>query len=560
MCFGVVSMSDRLFNYGVVDPLGVLIYSSHTVIDRSISADFIQAAILSRRVGLDAVQRADDYGDHSLVYVPFELLSDAVVPDEVRALAPPPGSVLVACLVPVHQRKDILSAFAAFGLTGLEIRVMIALIQTGALPLAATRVGVTYNTARSCVASVLGRTGHASYASLISFLLILPFQGIVDDIAAAELFSSVYHLSNRQSRIVEGLIAGHERQQIMESVKCSYPLLKKEISNIFDLTCASSQSALIKLAIESRLIAVLITANLDLSGAAELHALQVGSRTLSYRDHGSRSGVPVLFIHSSITTGVVPRRLATLLVASGFRILSLDRPGFGMTDPVPDALPGHHDPFSNAAQDVVSLCKHLGIGKIHVIARGGAQAVTEIHKAAPELLDRVVLVNPDPNLRFDSKSVGPVGAIKTAFSRNPAAVKFFAGAYAAFSNPERVRRGVTLTMGTTGPDAEAMSDPTNMDDYVNAVMSLARGRVSGYINEQVAMATMERHPAQEVTDRWVIMVGDLDFLHDPENTIAYWSGALPKASVTRIPLGGRMLTFSHPQLVVDALMTQTVAA
>jgi hypothetical protein len=326
------------------------------------------------------------------------------------------------------------------------------------------------------------------------------------------------------------------------------------------LTRTSSHGELITLAIESRLIAVLIASNLDFSGAAELKAMQVDGRTLSYRDHGSRSGVPVLFIHSSMTTGVVPRRLATLLVASGFRILSLDRPGFGLTDIWQEAVPGLHDPFANAAQDVVSLCKALEISNVHIIARGGAQAVTEIHKAAPDLLDRVVLINPDPNLRFDSKSVGPVGAIKTAFSRNPAAVKFFAGAYAAFSSPERVRRGVTLTMGTTGPDADAMRDPTNMDDYVNAVMSLARGCVAGYINEQVAMATMDRHPAQEVTDRWVIMVGDLDFLHDPENTIAYWSGALPKASVTRIPLGGRMLTFSHPQLVVDALMTHPATA
>ena len=553
-------MSEKLFNYGVVDPSGSIIYSSDDLIRRAISPDFVSGCMGSRQIALGAFDDRDQLESLSVVYLPIELVNDSGLLAELRALRVPTGSVLVACLVPLAERAEIFTAFEAFGLTGLEARVMVALMLTGTVPLAAQRVGVTYNTARSCVNSILKRTGHYTHAALISLFLSLPLQDQVDDAAATKALSAIYSLSDRQARIVQGLAAGLDRQHIMKQAGCSAPVLKSELVRIYDLTNTANQIELIKLVVEAGLISFLTSPNLDLLRGAELKSLQVAGRTLSYRDYGPPEGVPALFIHSSMTTGVVPSRLAALLIASGFRILSLDRPGFGLTETVPGCVPGRHDPFAIAARDVVSLCQHLEISRIHLMSRGGAQVATAIHSSAPDLLDRVVLVNPDPNLLFDSRSVGPIGAAKVAITRSPAAIKFMARAYAALCKPGRVRSGVTKIMGPDGPDAEAMSDPVNMDDYVNSVLSFRLGRVDEYINEQIAMATMDRPATQDATGSWVVIIGERDFLHDPENTIAYWSDILPEARIIRIPDGGRMLTYSHPHQVAEALMAPPAEA
>ena len=164
---------DKLFDYGVVDPAGCIIHSTDEIIGRAISPDVLAGCMLSRRIAIDAFGGFDQIGSISIVYLPIELVSEPRLLGQLRPFRPPSGSVLVACLVPLPRRAEIFAAFEAFGLTGLESRVMVALMLTGTLPLAAERAGVTYNTARGCVNSVLQRTGHYRQAALVSLFLTL---------------------------------------------------------------------------------------------------------------------------------------------------------------------------------------------------------------------------------------------------------------------------------------------------------------------------------------------------------------------------------------------------
>jgi hypothetical protein len=81
----------------------------------------------------------------------------------------------------------------------------------------------------------------------------------------------------------------------------------------------------------------------------------------------------------------------------------------------------------------------------------------------------------------------------------------------------------------------------------------ATGRVTGYVNEQIAMATATRPPPRSGCDRWTVVIGEHDTLHDPGDVRAYWQGVLPGATFVDAEGAGRLLALSEPQRVARIL-------
>ena len=149
-----------------------------------------------------------------------------------------------------------------------------------------------------------------------------------------------------------------------------------------------------------------------------------------------------------------------------------------MSDPLVGIEPGKHDPFAAAVPDVLAVCRKLRIASLDIVARGGAQHVLALADAAPELLDRVVLVNPDPHTEEQGRRSGPLGAVKEAYFRNPRLVAMMARLIAAHLTPERLARMMERSFANSPPDKEALRDPQVLSDYYRAVRMFAAGRVA----------------------------------------------------------------------------------
>jgi pimeloyl-ACP methyl ester carboxylesterase len=111
-----------------------------------------------------------------------------------------------------------------------------------------------------------------------------------------------------------------------------------------------------------------------------------GGRTLALDDVGDPAGTPVLYLHGTPDARLARHPDDGLATAAGVRLVAVDRPGYGASDPLPaDTGAGPHA----YATDVATLLDALGLDRVAVLAwSGGALAALTV-AAAPSLAGRV---------------------------------------------------------------------------------------------------------------------------------------------------------------------------
>ena len=116
-------------------------------------------------------------------------------------------------------------------------------------------------------------------------------------------------------------------------------------------------------------------------------------RMLGYADYGDPSGDPVFFFHGWPSSRYQGKLLHELAAERGLRLLALDRPGVGLSDP----LPGRG--FASWPDDVAGIADALGIGrfKIYGISGGGPYTLATA-AALPERVTAAAVICGAPPL------------------------------------------------------------------------------------------------------------------------------------------------------------------
>jgi pimeloyl-ACP methyl ester carboxylesterase len=110
-------------------------------------------------------------------------------------------------------------------------------------------------------------------------------------------------------------------------------------------------------------------------------------RVLAADDAGDPGGWPVLYLHGAPDCRLARHPDDGIAARLGIRLVALDRPGYGDSDPLPGADP---DPASWAA-DVAALLDHLGAERCSVAAwSAGAPWAFGLAAALAARVDRVV--------------------------------------------------------------------------------------------------------------------------------------------------------------------------
>lgn len=466
-----------------------------------------------------------------------------------------PDSVVV--LTSLTAGEGLLEwAGARFGLTGLQRRVVAATIRTGSIKRAAVTLGIAHHTAREALSQSYRLTGAARLPQLVARLASLAIGLLPSDLSAGPLLVDIWGLSERQAAIALTLADGVAREECARILALSPAVVRKELEHIFGILQVTTESELIRTLTGLRGLSALLGAERGLLGAVA-EPLRLTPRNdgtlIAWSDYGPPGGRPVLFVHSSMSTRIAPRVLVSALQRAGYRPISVDRPGFGMTDPRAGLRAGAHDPFEAAADDMILLAKAIGLERFDVVARGGAQFVLALSRRDPGCLGRVVLVNPDPPTGADRRRVGPIGYLKEMYQRRPELIRPMAHLLARSLTRERVRTMFARSVQGSRADEGALADDAVFDDYHRSVRMIATGRLEGYVNEQVALATAAPPAAAHGGAGWTVLIGDTDTLHDPAVVEAYWRGLLPGGRFVHVDDAGRFLAMTHPALVVQAL-------
>ncbi|MER7134143.1 alpha/beta fold hydrolase, partial [Streptosporangium saharense] len=88
-------------------------------------------------------------------------------------------------------------------------------------------------------------------------------------------------------------------------------------------------------------------------------------RTLAVDEKGAPEGNPVFLLHGTPGSRVGPSPRATVLYRLGIRLITYDRPGYGLSD----RRKGRS--VADVAEDMAVIADRLGIGSFSVLGRSG---------------------------------------------------------------------------------------------------------------------------------------------------------------------------------------------
>jgi len=117
------------------------------------------------------------------------------------------------------------------------------------------------------------------------------------------------------------------------------------------------------------------------------HQIQsADNRTISFADYGPASGLAVLCCHGGPGSRLEPRRISEQAATAGFRLIGIDRPGYGKSTP----LPGRS--ICDWTQDAIAVADHLMLDQFLMVgvSTGGSYALATAAVAPSRVLGVLV--------------------------------------------------------------------------------------------------------------------------------------------------------------------------
>lgn len=516
----------------------------------------VKNAIQRSNPRLMAIEQAGGHTLH-LVWAPLAETAGWNLPAHLRALVQACGSGRLVLMTGGGDEGPIDAAARGFNLTDLERRIVVAVVRTGGARDAAQQIGVTYGTARDALANAARKMRQPNMPAMVQTIVAAAFGIFPDQIDSAEMLSDMLQLSKRQAQVALLVAAGLSREETARAIGISAAVVKKELELLYAHLGLSSAAELARLIVEVQALRI-FTRSTDsapgfLDAAIEPSRIAVrpgGRETVAWSDYGPASGQPVLVVHSNWACRAVPRPLVRALQARGFRPIAIDRAGFGATHP---GRLSERDPYSQSIDDTLQILDTAGIERVAVVARCGAQFVHMLKARAPARIGPVVLVSPTPQTSAECRRTGVVGAIKEAFYSSPALIELFFRIVSAQMTFARIEHLTQSIVKGSACDEALCDNPEFIRDRFRACRPFASGNMSGAIfEERVISHGGFDFPSLDVDD-WCVMQGDDDVHNGFADVERHWRPILPNSPFLRIEGGGRFLTSSHPERIVDTL-------
>lgn len=474
---------------------------------------------------------------------------------KIREQLQSPAQRVVIAVSLSHMADEVEYAARALGLSNLEAKVCAALFAHGNIKRAATHATVSYHTARKALASAMKTLGVSRQTSLIRRLSQLATVSTPSRSAVEQIVIDVFGLQRRDAKLIHLLCEGYSRSDAARICGLSASVAKDRFSYIFQELEIESATDLPTLVIGAFASAVLLHDAPPLlkesrRDRAPLRLIRdAADRVIAVNDYGPRDGKPVLIAHSSLSTRHPFQSFVRALQSAGFRPFTIDRPGFGLSDDLPEL----NDRFETGVEDVARVCEALGFEKTHVVTRGGAFHVLALARRHPHLLDRVVVINPDLLQHDCSQRKGRLGLVRLAFDRYPGSVERVANWTSSHLSPKRLETIIRSGIGDAPADLQSFADGQNMGDYVRSLSAFSTGRLGGFIREQRGYVLQTEIAGLTEAKNWTIVTGESDPIHDVDEILDYWTKKAPNAQIEHIPAAGRFISLSHPNDVIDLL-------
>ncbi|MFD6953395.1 alpha/beta hydrolase [Nocardiopsis sp. TSRI0078] len=269
-------------------------------------------------------------------------------------------------------------------------------------------------------------------------------------------------------------------------------------------------------------------------------------RLLGWAEWGPLDGVPVLLCPGAATSRWLGFGAGTVEML-GVRLISVDRPGLGLSTPAPGRT------FSDFAEDMRQLCALRGLGRPAVV--GNSQgAPFALACAAEGIASALAVVSGADEVaapEFASVlSADLRGLVERTTSAPADAEKFFAG-FTADAMWDMV------TAQSPECDLAVYQDPDFASGYRRALNEAFAQGAAGYARDTVL--AMGRWPfvLDTITVPVDIWYGEQDTSHSPDNG-ALLATRMPGANHHVVPEIGGALLWTHAEPILTSLLEKAI--
>jgi len=245
--------------------------------------------------------------------------------------------------------------------------------------------------------------------------------------------------------------------------------------------------------------------------AEEERFIELPNVKLWVTDTGGR-GEPVILLHANTGTAESWQKQIPALSAAGYRVIAIDRPGWGKSTVRAGTPP------ASVAEDLDALADALKLDKFHLIGTAGGGYIALDYAAwRPQRLRSLVLAATGLGLTGDAEAeVFRRGAAIPGFDRQPPEVREMSPSYRGM-NPAGVARWKEIQAHAKQPDAVELKLHTPNTD------------------EKVA----------SITTPTLVIAGDVD-LTTPSGAIRLWAKHLKAYDWLLIPEAGHSVAWEQP--------------
>lgn len=270
--------------------------------------------------------------------------------------------------------------------------------------------------------------------------------------------------------------------------------------------------------------------------------LRNGRRAAVHVTEGAASGRTVVFCHSAPGAGAFdPDPAAT--AARGVTLIGVDRPGYGGSDPMPDASWAD---VGAVADDLAEILDQMGTGPVGLAGwSAGGRIALAVAARRPDLVDRVVVVAtpapddavpwipPQQKAALDALRDRPAAAAHAALTAQLSGV--------VASSPEPAPHGRLALLGVGDADSHALAMP-GADERLDAMLNAAFAQgLTGLVSDVAGYCLRPwGFDAADVRAKTLLLNGSADPIAGPRHA-KWWQRRLPDARFEQVPGAGHLV-------------------
>ncbi len=268
--------------------------------------------------------------------------------------------------------------------------------------------------------------------------------------------------------------------------------------------------------------------------------LRDGRRAAVHVTEGS--GRTVVFCHSAPGAGAFdPDPAAT--AAREVTLIGVDRPGYGGSDPMPDASWAD---VGIVADDLAEVLDHMGTGPVGLAGwSAGGRVALAVAARRPDLVDRVVVVAtpapddavpwipPEQSAALDALRDSPAAEVHAALTAQLSRV--------VASSSEPARYGRLALLGGGDADSQALAMP-GADERLIAMLDAAFTQgLTGLVSEVAGYCLRPwGFDVADVRAKTLLLYGSADPIAGPRHG-KWWQRRLPDARFEQVPGAGHLV-------------------